>query len=191
MSVEEIVTALAKPGEYSYRATLEAASTWPSAEAELLKAINTLELFAYGNYGSFLRHQGQFLDLLGQLTKKLVQLTLISACNENEGRLVTFETLLKEYSLEQALEGKEENLELLIMEMIDENVLVAKIDERLRSVKFVDSLVLRDAFNERKYALRVLDQEDVRKRSVSEAKAFLQHWLDTKVIPAQAELQDA
>lgn len=190
MSVEEIVAALGKEGKYSYRGVLEAASSWPSSNADLQTAINTLELFAYGNYSSYLRHQGQFLELLSQLQKKLIRLTLISACNENEGCEVPFDVLLQDYSLEQALEGKEENLEQLVMEMIDEDLIIAKIDESRRSLKIAESLFVRDAFNDRKYTLRVLDHGEVQKRSVSEAKAFLQHWIDTKLAPARAELRD-
>ncbi|KAF3989977.1 hypothetical protein FT663_02044 [Candidozyma haemuli var. vulneris] len=188
---EEIVNLLSESGKYSYREPLESVANWPSSNDEQLsKGINTIELFAFGDFASYLRQKNSFLDLSYHLAKKLAKLTLISVCNENEGREVSFDALLREYSLEQALEGKPENLEQLIIEMIDEDLIVAKIDEQQRTVKFIESLSVRDAYNANRYTLRVLSHGEVHKRSVTEAREFLKYWLDHKVVPAQAELKD-
>lgn len=185
---DDIVAALDREDEYSYRLLLESVAS--ASEPHLEKAINTLELFAFGDLASYTAHKPSFLDLLAGQTKKLAKLTLASACNENESRSVSFDALMHEYSLKQALDGNYEHLERLVMELVDENLIVARIDEQLCSVKFVESLFVRDAYNEKRYSLRVLSDGEVRKRSVTAAREFLQHWLDTKVVPAQAELKD-
>lgn len=77
------------------------------------------------------------------------------------------------------------------MEMIDKNLIIASMDEGKGAVKFLESLSVRDAYNSDRYTLQILEEKEIRKRSVQEARAFLEHYLNTRIVPAQAELKDA
>lgn len=195
ISTEETLNLLYEDGVYNYRDLAEKIANSPiTSESGFDQTINTVELFSFGNYAHYLKYRHRFVDLPVQGVRKLVKLTLVSICNENEGNRVPFEQLLQ--ALEHALEqlGGAENhvdfLETILIEMLDEHLIRSKVDEELETVQFCESFVTRDAYNSKTYSLRVLEErEDIAQRSVAIARAQLQQWVETKIIPAQSELQ--
>lgn len=153
---------------------------------------NTYELFAFGSYSDYIRLPEQFLDFPGSAHLKLAKLSVVTVANENEGKNVAFADLLEKHALEQALErvspgsDKLSALEKLLVEMVDEQLVEALIDEESESVR-LSSIAVRECIPEN-YRLRVLSEESTRRRHVARAKEYLQRWLDERVDPATAKL---
>lgn len=169
-------------------------SCYLTETADVQQIINTFELFAFGDWRHYLKYQAKFIHLPSEGVRKLAKLTLISCCNENEGSVLPTKDLV--HSLDLALReltagDQEEALETLLISMVDEGLIDARIDERRKEVHFLTSHVQRDAYNPSTCELRVLDEHtDIPKRSVSLARAALKQWLDQQITPARALLQE-
>lgn len=188
-SVENTVGALLEEGNYHYRELAEQSSRSPLfADPQHASLLNTVELFAFGNYAHYLKYKDQYVELPPSGVRKLAQLTLLAICNENEGNKVSFDTILKDHALTHALSI--DAMEQLVIGLVDEHVISAQIDEETYEVEFLESFDTRDAYNSSTYQLRVLSEEDVANRSVTRARAQLQSWVDHQIGPAQAELKE-
>lgn len=182
MSLEDL---LAEPGRYNFTDLL--------LDTHLNDAeLNTVELFAFGkldNYHPSLR----FISLTPTLTRKLIKIELLGLCNAYEDMEVTsvwiHDRLLAGIDLIEA-ESPLWRIESLIIELIQEGAIEAKIDEQNEKINFLNSHIYRDAFNPETYKLRVLKESDVESHNVEVARKSLLQWVENKVAPARADLAD-
>ena len=133
--------------------SLESQSSSASSETDGIPhyvAYNTLKLFAYGTYQDYLKDNGEYLYLNDVQTKKLRQLSLVSAAKESN--ILHYEALKKELGIQNTQE-----LEELIISSIYNGLLVAKLDPALSQV-VVTATVGRDIpFSELDSLMQVLD----------------------------------
>lgn len=159
--------------------------------------LNTLELFAYGDYAHYVKYRCRYIDLDKELLLKLVKLTLISVVNSFENTSISIERLLTahEFQLNGALEsfngGSRETLEEVIIDMVHEKAIDVKIDAKLDLLKIRRAHVLRDAYVGTKTPLLVLKEEDIGTRSLLGGIAYISDWLSSSIGPARAELPQA
>lgn len=190
ISTNEALEYLFDDTHFNFRDFLLEVSTSAATETSHVQLIiNTVELFAFGDLRHYTKYHDQFVELPAEGLWKLAKLTVISICNENEGGVVSFDALVE--ALKPALHNHEK-LECLLISMVDQSLIGAKIDEGSAEVEFVSSSVQRDAYNSEVYELRVLNEhEDIPRRSVGSARQILQRWLDEQIVPARNQLQQA
>lgn len=194
ISPQEALDHLFSDANFHFRDFLEEISLCDAKESpQVLLIVNTIELFAFGNVTHYYKYRDSYVELPREGLRKLVLLTLISVCNDNEGLNVPIQTLMS--LLEPAL-GRiseitaEQALERILIHMNDQRLIQARIDQRNGCVEFMGSTIQRDAFNRDTYKLRVLDeQEDISNRSVTRARSILERWVNDYVAPASRELQ--
>lgn len=167
---EEIIARLAKPGIYNYRDLLESITAALLAQSETdARLFNTVELFAFGRFQDYFEQSDRFIELSAALTVKLAELTVLSICNANVGNKVMISYISAQLPPDHLVED-------VVISMVERRAIRAKIDEAEGWVRVVDTPVLRDAFNEQAYALRVLQADAV--ASVSQARRVLEQWLE-------------
>lgn len=181
ISIEEAVDQLCRPDTYHFRPLLEDLAS--CMDDHKRNVINTVELFAFGLYKLYRKHQPEYLQLLKQGVAKLEMLSVLTVASKNVGNNVPMAEFLGEMR-----EGATVNdLELLLIRMVDSKVLSVSIDEEQQQVAVSDALVLRDAYNPETYVLRVLSESDV--ASTTWATRQLQQWLAQQVAPAVRTLR--
>lgn len=167
--------------------------------------VNTIELFAYGDYAHYAKYKSQYTQLNEKQLVKLIKLTLISLANDFEGYSVDIIRILLENQLESAikqylslrsgsvqdglLQGDEtisDALEQIIIDMKYHGTVDMKIDQAGQKVNIIKALVLRDSYVD-ETKLRVLTDDDVGNRLTKRAMEGLQQWLDTKIVPLREE----
>lgn len=215
---EEALLTLFGDSKYNFVDLLHNVSSCYLTESpDVRQIINTVELFAFGSWLHYIQYEDRFIQLPPEGIRKLAKLTIISICNENEGGSVQISELLSE--LEGALEsqktglktatqggsvhtgvsnehqqtdsnGAQQALEELLSLMVDERLIEARINERSHTVKFLASHTQRDAYNSTNTELHVLTEKDIPKRSVSQAHAILQRWIEQHIARAREQLQE-
>lgn len=195
ISIDGILDLLFKEGIYNYRELLEdLCCGHESDDPYFRKTVNTVEIFAFGDYIHYLKNSEACIALQSQGIRKLVKSTLVSVCNVNEGRQLSFDDVIEINSLEQALRQMggdthfHDILQDLLIEMANEGSIEIQIDDATSSFFVNRSYVARDAYNPNKYSLRVLHESDITSRSVPHARKLLLEWLSTKINPAIQEL---
>lgn len=167
--------------------------------------VNTIELFAYGDYSHYVKYKSQYTLLNEKQLVKLIKLTLISLANDFEGHSVEIQRILLENQLETAikqyvsmrrasvhdglLQGNEtmaNALERIIIDMKYHGMIDMKIDQAGQKVNIIKALLLRDSYDDES-KLRVLTEDDVANRLTKRAMEGLQQWLDTKIVPLREE----
>lgn len=215
---EEALLTLFGDSQYNFVDFLHNVSSCYLTESpEVRQIINTVELFAFGSWHHYIQYKDHFIQLPREGVTKLAKLTIISICNENEGGSVQITELLG--ALEGALKTRDENLETatqggsmhgrvsnehqqtnfhvaeqaleeLLSSMVDEKLIQARINERTHTVEFLASYIQRDAYNSTNTDLHVLTEGDIPKRSVSQARATLQKWVEQHIARAREQLQE-
>lgn len=165
---------------------------------------NTVELFAFGNYPHYVKYQPHFIDLDKTLLLKLIKLTILAMCSENEGKVILVEDMEREYGLESAIHHYTQVansstevgqyqfsndchlLESILFSMIDDSLINIKIDDTCKLIRVVKSFKLRDSYNRNDVKLLVLKEEDI-PRNAGTSYAKLEKWLNENVKPAQTE----
>ncbi|KAK6200236.1 uncharacterized protein RJT21DRAFT_42024 [Scheffersomyces amazonensis] len=184
-SVEQLVELLADSHTYSYVEFLgpETGDNSPIG--------NTIELFCFGNYQQYLTYRDQYIELPLQCEIKLVKLSVIALFNDLDGSStgIPVSDILShpQYGIGSGLQAIGIGFEEFIMDMIDDGLVEAQIDDTdlvsLRSVQ------LRDAYSSDMYELRVLDEHgDIPTRSVKYAIENIRDWYTNKLIPLQKQL---
>ncbi|ABN67463.2 predicted protein [Scheffersomyces stipitis CBS 6054] len=166
--------------------------------------MNTLELFCFGTFEDYFKYKSSYLDIPSdrELLLKLLRLTVISVSNDYEKFVLNIEQLLenKEYGLAGGLEllklsdnsGDIENellFEEVLISMVDDGILSAKVDDENRTIHIVKAHVLRDSYSPALHSLLVLTEQDVAKRSVAIAAETLSEWYSTKLVPLRQEYE--
>lgn len=189
ISTDEALEYLFDEANYNFCDFLQEVSCGDAPENDqVLLIINTVEVFAFGNLCHYTKYKENLVELPGRGIERLMKLTLVTFCNENEGGSVSFDDLMG--ALMPYIEEHEETLQTLLISMVDAKVINALIDEHHRKVYFYASYVQRDAYNASTYKLRVLNEDaDISNRSVSTARGILQQWVNEHIAPARQQLQ--
>lgn len=194
-SKETLVGLLKDANTYNYARDLQLLL----AGAEPNAYLNTLELFAYGDYAHYVKYRAQYIALDEDLVLKLVKLTLLSAVNTSENTALSIERLLtgEEFRLGEALEligaateKLRDSLEEIIIDMVHDKLVDVKIDVKRDFLKVRRAYVLRDAYDNKKTSLLVLKEEDIASRSLQRSIAYISDWLKYSIIPARVDLKE-
>ncbi|OBA21630.1 hypothetical protein METBIDRAFT_18030, partial [Metschnikowia bicuspidata var. bicuspidata NRRL YB-4993] len=134
---------------------------------------NTLELFAFGGCSAYGRNRARFIELSEKSKRKLVMLSVLSVMNSNVGNSVAFEEVLR---VVHPLVTDFDALEQVVILMVDCQAVSVRIDEEKKALRVMDTPVLRDAYNEGLYKLRVLGNDDLLAMPVGRARDILRKW---------------
>lgn len=195
ISIPGILEHLFQEGEYNYRWLLEDLCCGQNTEdINFQNTVNTVELFAFGDYVHHLKYRSRYIDLPVQGIRKLTKITLISMFNANEGINLSYDEVIRVNCLELALKqfsdaSVNEQLQEMLIEMADEGSMQVQIDEASRTFVVTNLSVARDAYNDKTYTLRVLQEGDINSRSVSVAREKLAQWVAAKLDPSIHELR--
>lgn len=183
-TTEQIITRLETPEIYNFRDILDSYIESPAQTGINDQVLNTLELFAYGGCSAYSKSPGKYMNLSEKGKEKLIQLSILSVLNGNVGNYVSFNDIIRVVNpfITEPLA-----LESVLITMTDSDTIKVKIDEKKQVLRVVDTPVLRDAYNESTYRLRVLEIEDLMVLLVGRAKQILQKWLDESIAPVQQE----
>lgn len=108
---------------YVFRELLEIPSVIALRETEHEKALNTLELFAYGSIADFLELPEKYIDLNDFQKSKLKQLSLISLAKVD--KIISYKTLQEKLYIDSI-----RSLEDLIIETMYAGLIRGKLDQR-------------------------------------------------------------
>lgn len=164
---------------------------------EAIKLVNTLELFAFGDYLNYLSYQSQYITLDYLLLIKLIRLTILSAVRQ-EGLPIKVDKLLTDYKLGMAIEhyieitgditSKELILEKMCIDMVDDSIIEIKFDDVERAITIGKTNAIRDCFDSNTTVLRVLKEQDISDKSLSSALITLQGWYEENLDPTKKDL---
>lgn len=149
-------------------------------DREPSRLANTIEVFAFGTYSTYLRHQDACVALDPSQVRKLIRLTVLLVVGQNTGHRVPFSHFLEEQQLGHALSvlgQKNEDLERVLIDMKYEGLIDVKIDEVNETVEVLRAPVARDAYLP-EYPLKVMAEEEVL-TSVPRAREYLLEWATT------------
>ena len=122
------------------------------------RSYNTLELFAYGTYGDYLRDSSLYIELSEDMSRKLKQLSIISMAMEN--KILTYNELQEKLMVNSVRE-----LEDLIIDTIYNGLITAKMNQKEQILR-VQSFVGRDV--RLKELPRLIEQLTVFQRTCEE-----------------------
>lgn len=199
MSSKEIITkALKDENTYNYAKYLREYAA-PEEDIKINDIMNTLELFAYGDYQHFLQYEQYYISLDKKLLLKLIQLTILTIAG-NEGQTLKIDQILKDYKLDRAIEhygeiiqediSKELFFENIIIDMVDESLIEIKFDEIDESIIISRAYVIRDAYDPSYVSLRVLTESDIASKNLANALENLQKWFDKQIKPTKVDLDN-
>lgn len=158
------------------------------------KLINTLELFAFGDYLHFLSYQNYYIVLDSVLLIKLIRLTILSAAMQ-EGLSIKIDKLLTEYKLGQAIEhyikitgeniSKDLIFEKICIDMVDDSIIDIKFNDIENTVVIGKTNVIRDSFDNNTTALRILKEKEISGKNLANALINLQEWFEKSLDPTK------
>ena len=166
-------------------------------DEEANKLINTLELFAFGDYLHFLSYQNYYIVLDSVLLIKLIRLTILSATMQ-EGLSIKIDKLLTEYKLGPAIEhyieitdeavSKDLIFEKICIDMVDDSIIEIKFDDVENTVVIGKTNVIRDSFDNNTTALRILKEKDISGKNLANALINLQEWFEKSLDPTKTDI---
>lgn len=158
------------------------------------KLINTLELFAFGDYLHFLSYQNYYIVLDSVLLIKLIRLTILSAAMQ-EGLSIKIDKLLTEYKLGPAIEhyiaitgenvSKDLIFEKICIDMVDDSIIDIKFNDIENTVVIGKTNVIRDSFDNNTTALRILKEKEISGKNLANALINLQEWFEKSLDPTK------
>lgn len=164
---------------------------------EAIKLLNTLELFAFGDYLNFLCYHNHYITLDYLLLIKLIRLTILSAATQ-EGLTIKIDRLLAGYKLGAAIEhyieitgdnvSKELMLEKICIDMVDDSIIEIKFDDVEKTILIGKTNTIRDCFDANTTVLRVLKEQDISGKNLSNALKSLQGWYEENLDPTKKDL---
>ncbi|CAI5757562.1 unnamed protein product [Candida verbasci] len=174
---QEVVNLLKEKNKYSY--LIELLKLGDIDE----KLINTVELFTVGNYQHYLKYQQDYIELDTELIEKLIKLTIISICNDHENSQLNLSSPeFKSY-------GLPEELDKFVIDLIFNGVVNVKIDQ-VNNCWIINESSSRDVYNSRIYNLKVLNEDDIKTRSVNYAVLNLKNWVNDRLIPLKLQFDE-
>lgn len=166
---------------------------------EVDRFINTVELFAFGDYLHFLAYKESYIKLDDVLLIKLIRLTILSAASQ-EGKTMKVNELLANYKLKNAIEHYIEVtddrrpfeivFEKICIDMVDESIIEIKFDDIERTILTGKINVIRDCFDSKITSLRILKEEDVINKNLSNALNHLQEWFQNNIKETKTDLDE-
>lgn len=178
MNSDQVYEILARPDIINYEPFLS------QSLATDEKLINTIELFAFGDIQTYIKFKDSFIQVKGRSLEKLVTLSLLSILCENVGNELSMSEILEKLVFLETAEA----LENLLIYMVDSDYIDVTIDQQKATVSVNEVFVLRDAYNDQSYTLRVLGENDVRCKSVTWAREVLRKWTKEIVVPNKEQL---
>lgn len=161
------------------------------------KLINTLELFAFGDYLHFLSYQNYYIVLDSVLLIKLIRLTILSAAMQ-EGLSIKIDKLLTEYKLGPAIEhyiaitgenvSKDLIFEKICIDMVDDSIIEIKFNDIENAVVIGKTNVIRDSFDNNTSALRILKEKEIPGKNLANALINLQEWFEKSLDPTKTDI---
>lgn len=161
------------------------------------KLINTLELFAFGDYLHFLSYQNYYIVLDSVLLIKLIRLTILSAAMQ-EGLSIKIDKLLTEYKLGPAIEhyiaitgenvSKDLIFEKICIDMVDDSIIEIKFNDIENAVVIGKTNVIRDSFDNNTTALRILKEKEISGKNLANALINLQEWFEKSLDPTKTDI---
>ena len=166
-------------------------------DEETNKLINTLELFAFGDYLHFLSYRDYFIVLDSLLLIKLIRLTILSAAMQ-EGLSIKIDKLLAKYKLGPAIEhyiditgekaSKDLIFEKICIDMVDDSIIDIKFNDVENTIVLGKTNVIRDSFDNNTTSLRVLKEKDISGKNLANAFINLQEWFKQSLDPTKTDL---
>lgn len=166
-------------------------------DEEANKLMNTLELFAFGDYLHFLSYQNYYIVLDSVLLIKLIRLTILSAAMQ-EGLSIKIDKLLTEYKLGPAIEhyieiagekvSKDLIFEKICIDMVDDSIIEIKFNDVENTVVIGKTNVIRDSFDNNTTALRILKEKDIAGKNLANALINLQEWFEKSLDPTKTDI---
>lgn len=182
---------------YNYVIHLKKLDIKDNDDEEANKLINTLELFAFGDYLHFLSYQNYYIVLDSVLLIKLIRLTILSATMQ-EGLSIKIDKLLTEYKLGPAIEhyieiagekvSKDLILEKICIDMVDDSIIEIKFNDVENTVVIGKTNVIRDSFDNNTTALRILKEKDISGKNLANALINLQEWFEKSLDPTKTDI---
>lgn len=182
---------------YNYVIHLRKLSINKDSDEEANKLINTLELFAFGDYLHFLSYQNHYIVLDSVLLIKLIRLTILSAAMQ-EGLSIKIDKLLKEYKIGPAIEhyieitGKNVSKDLIFekicIDMVDDSIIEIKFNDVEDTVVVGKTNVIRDSYDNNSTALRILKENDISGKNLANALINLQEWFEKSLDPTKTDM---
>ena len=154
------------------------------------KLINTLELFAFGDYLHFLSYQNYYIVLDSVLLIKLIRLTILSAAMQ-EGLSIKIDKLLTEYKLGPAIEhyiAIRLIFEKICIDMVDDSIIEIKFNDIENAVVIGKTNVIRDSFDNNTSALRILKEKEIPGKNLANALINLQEWFEKSLDPTKTDI---
>lgn len=166
-------------------------------DEEANKLMNTLELFAFGDYLHFLSYQEYYIVLDSVLLIKLIRLTILSAAMQ-EGLSIKIDKLLTEYKLGPAIEhyieitgekvSKDLIFEKICIDMVDDSIIEIKFNDVENIVVIGKTNVIRDSFDSNTTVLRIIKEEDISSKNLANALINLQEWFERSLNPTKTDI---
>lgn len=202
-SMFDILQLLRDPSHYNYLVYLQKVPLSLELSENDQKLINTLELFAYGDYKHYEKYRPHYVELDRTLLEKLVKLTVVSLAMDHENLSISRSVLVAELGgalrvlarmsasgTPEEAEGTEEielALEEVLIAMVDDNIVNVKVDDVKETLEFGNVVTFRDSYSSQYGKLRVLTEDDICSRSLEGAVVKLERWMETKLKPIKRE----
>ncbi|CCE80084.1 Piso0_003182 [Millerozyma farinosa CBS 7064] len=199
--IKEITGVLKDPNRYNYLSLIleiQKELNDSSENDKLSYALNTLELFAFGDFKLFLKYEPQVLKLDSELLLKLINATIITIISNSEGQIIDIQEMMEEWKLNEALSRYAEAIqEAMPLNILLDNVIINLIENQLVDLS-IDMVrgklvvrrtrVIRDSFNPNWYTPRLLSPEDLQDCNIVNSLTYLKEWLNKNVDKTHSEL---
>lgn len=199
--IKKITQVLRDPNRYNYFSfilEIQKELNGSSENEQLSYALNTLELFAFGDVKLYLKYELKVLELDSELLLKLINATIITIISNSEGQVIDIQQMMEEWKLNEALsryaEASQQTMPLnilfdnVIINLIEKQLVDLSIDMVRRKLIVRKTGVIRDSFNPNWYTPRLLLPEDLQDCNIVNSLAYLKEWLSKNVDKTHLEL---
>ena len=195
-SQKEVIGALVDENIYTYKSLVTRLCEENRKSDGSDKIYNTVELFAFGTYEDYKANKEWFEELNAALLKKLIKLTILSIIAEREGQIIRIREFVRMLGLGEGLDHysslnawKTDNeiaLDKFILEMIDENLILAEIDDEENQIIIYKTILLRESPKTEYPPFKYLKNSTVSKYTLEHATQQLLNWQENNLKPTQA-----
>lgn len=157
------------------------------------KIYNTVELFAFGTYEDYITNKEWFVDLDETLLKKLIKLTILSIIGQREGQAIKIREFVSILGLGEGLDhydsvkgwetGNKITLDKFILDMIDDNLILAEIDDEENQIVIYKAILLRESATSENPPFKYLKNSTASYYCLGDATQQLLNWLENNLKP--------
>ena len=153
ITIQDIPDLLVEPSKINYLKELTHLNNQSTNEEDDDKLLNTLELFAFGNFKQYNKYKSKYIELNEIMINKLIKLTLISINTDFINQIISFDKINQIYDLNI---GKIYNI---LIELNFQNLINIQIDDVQNVLIIKEKKILRDVYND-EYELRILNEDE-------------------------------